>query len=630
MTDFALHQHPVNIEDEMKRSYMDYAMSVIIGRALPDARDGLKPAHRRVLYGMKTMGLSSTRGYRKCAKIVGSVSGNSHAHGDASIYDTLVRMAQDCNMRYALVAGQGNFGSIDGDPPAAMRYTEARLKPLGDDMMADLDEETVDFVPNYDETTEEPTVLPTPFPNLLVNGSAGIAVGMATNIPPHNLREVIDGCIWLIENTHFAAAGARPTTVEKLRNLIRLIPAPDLPTAGQIVGRQGAVQAYTTGRGSILMRAKSEIETNKKGDRQAIVVTEIPYQVNKAKLIERIAELVREKTMEGISDLRDESDRDGMRIVIELKRGEVPEVVLNNLYKHTQLQMSFGIIMLAIVGGRHKVMTLLEKIEIFVDFRPEDVRRRTEFELRKAEARHHILEGLKIALDQLDAVITLIRGAKTVAEARDGLMTQFSLSQIQAQAILDMQLQRLTGLERQKILDELAELLKTIERLRAILSSDKLVMQIVVEELRKVQEKYSDVRRTEILAEEGEFRIEDLIAEEDMAITVSNTGYIKRTAITNYRNQRRGGKGPIRLRTREEDFVSHLFVASTHAYIMIFSDRGRAYWLKVHEVPDVGPDGRGKAIANLVSMEEGERIAALLAVKGVEDGKVIVMGTRKD
>src|SRR6202795_3210792 len=413
--------HPVNIEDEMKRSYMDYAMSVIIGRALPDARDGLKPAHRRVLYGMKTMGLSATRGYRKCAKIVGEVMGNFHPHGDASIYDTLVRMAQDFNMRYPIVDGQGNFGSINGDPPAAMLYTEARLHALADDMMTDLDKETVDFTPNYDETTEEPTVLPTPFPNLLVNGSTGIAVGMATNVPPHNLREVIDGCVWLIENTHFAEATARPSTADKLRNLIRLIPAPDFPTAGQIVGRIGAVQAFTTGRGSILMRAKSEIETNKKGDRQAIIVSEIPYQVNKAKLIERIAELVREKTIEGISDLRDESDRDGMRIVIELKRAEVPEVILNNLYKHTQLQMSFGIIMLAIVGGRPKVMNLLELIESFVDFRREVVRRRTEFELRKAEGRHHILEGLKTALDQLDAVITLIRGSKTPADARIGL-----------------------------------------------------------------------------------------------------------------------------------------------------------------------------------------------------------------
>src|SRR5437588_1024377 len=614
----------------MKRSYMDYAMSVIIGRALPDARDGLKPAHRRVLYGRKTMGLSATRGYRKCAKIVGEVMGNFHPHGDASIYDTLVRLAQDFNMRYPLVDGQGNFGSIDGDPPAAMRYTEARLKSLGDDMMSDLDNETVDFTPNYDETTEEPTVLPAPFPNLLVNGSAGIAVGMATNVPPHNLREVVDGCIWLIENTHFAEAGIVLTRADKLRNLIRLVPAPDFPTAGQIVGGQGAVQAYMTGRGSIMMRAKSEVETNKKGDRQAIVVTEIPYQVNKAKLIERIAELVRDKEIEGISDLRDESDRDGMRIVIELKRGEVPEVILNNLYKHTQLQMGFGIIMLAIVGGLPKIMTLLEMIESFVDFRRDVVRRRTEFELRKAEARYHILEGLKIALDQLDAVIKLIRGSKTVPEARDGLMTQFGLSPLQAQAILDMQLQRLTGLERQKILDELADLLKTIERLRAILASERLLMQIIVDELKDIQSKYGDDRRTEIVeGESGEINIEDLIAEEDMAISVSNTGYIKRTAISTYRSQRRGGKGRIGMRTRDEDFVSYLFVASTHAYIMIFSDRGRAYWLKVHEIPDVGPGGKGKSIANLVSMEEGERIAALLAVKEFDDAHFVVMGTRK-
>ena len=630
MADLLPALHPVNIEDEMKRSYMDYAMSVIIGRALPDARDGLKPAHRRVLYGMKTMGLSSTRGYRKCAKIVGEVMGNFHPHGDASIYDTLVRMAQDFNMRYPLVNGQGNFGSIDGDPPAAMRYTEARLQALADDLMGDLDKETVDYVPNYDETTEEPTVLPAPFPNLLVNGSSGIAVGMATNVPPHNLREVIDGCVWLIENTHFAAAGTRVTTGEKLRNLIRLIPAPDFPTAGQIVGRRGAVQAYTTGRGSILMRARSAIETNKKGDRQSIVVTEIPYQVNKAKLVERIADLVREKTIEGISDLRDESDREGMRIVIELKRGEVAEVVLNNLYKHTPLQSSFGIIMLAIVGGRPKVLNLLELVESFVEFRRDVVRRRTEFELRKAEARYHILEGLKIALDHLDAVITLIRGSKTVGEARAGLMAQFSLSQIQSQAILDMQLQRLTGLERQKILDELADLLKTIERLRAILASERLLMQIIVDELKTVRDTYGDERRSEVIEGEAEdISIEDLITEEDMAITVSNTGYIKRTAITTYRNQRRGGKGRIGMRTRDEDFVSHLFVASTHAYIMIFSDRGRAYWLKVHEIPDVGPGGKGKSIANLVSMEEGEKIAALLAVKEFDESRHVVMGSRR-
>jgi DNA gyrase subunit A len=616
---------PVNIEDEMKRSYMDYAMSVIIGRALPDVRDGLKPAHRRVLFAMRQMGLLSNRAYRKCAKIVGEVIGNYHPHGDAPAYDTLVRLAQDFNMRYPLVQGQGNFGSIDGDPPAAYRYTEARLQALAEQMMADLDEETVDFVPNFDETTEEPTVLPTPFPNLLVNGSTGIAVGMATNIPPHNMREVIEAVVWTIES---AQSEAPPTTAEKQRKLLELVSGPDFPTGGYIVGRQGIHQAYLTGRGAVVMRAKAEIEVSKKGDRSSIVVTAIPYQVNKAKLIERIAELVREKTIEGISDIRDESDRDGMRIVIDLKRGEISDVILNNLYKHTQLQSSFGVILLAIVAGRPKVLTLVELIDTFIEFRREVVLRRTEFELRKAEARAHILEGLKTALDHLDAVIALIRGARNPADARAGLTTQFGLSQIQAQAILDMQLQRLTGLERQKILDELATVLATIERLRAILSSEKLVMEIVVKELRAVQEKYGDARRTEILAEAGEFRIEDLIAEEDMAITVSNTGYIKRTAITNYRNQRRGGKGRIGMRTREEDFVSHLFVASTHAYIMIFSDRGRAYWLKVHEIPDVGPDGRGKAIANLVSMEEGERIAALLAVKEFEPDKFVVMGAR--
>jgi DNA gyrase subunit A len=616
---------PVNIEDEMKRSYMDYAMSVIIGRALPDVRDGLKPAHRRVLFGMRTMGLASNRGYRKCAKIVGEVMGNYHPHGDASIYDTLVRLAQDFNMRYPLVDGQGNFGSIDDDPPAAMRYTEARPEPVAEAMMTDLDKETVDFVPNYDETTEEPTVLPTTFPNLLVNGSAGIAVGMATNIPPHNMREVIDGVIGVIEH--------RTESKEaQLRVLFKAIPGPDFPTGGFIVGRAGIFSAYTTGRGAITMRAKAKVEENRKGDKVSIVITEIPYQVNKKRLLEKIGELHREKIIEGIADLRDESDREGMRIVVELRRGEVPEVVLNNLYKHTQLQTTFGIIMLAISVGRPKVLGLLEIVEQFIEFRREVVRRRTEFELRKAEARAHILEGLKIALDHLDEVIKLIRGSKSPAEAREGLMTQFKLTQVQAQAILDMQLQRLTGLERQKIVDELVELLKTIERLRAILSSDEILMQLVVEELKAVRGRFADERRTEIIDESGELRIEDLIADEDMAITVTNTGYIKRTAISTYRMQRRGGKGRIGMRTREEDFVSHLFVASTHAYIMIFSDRGRGYWLKVHEIPDVGPGGKGKAIANLVSMEEGEKIAALLAVKEwpeQNDLQYVVMGTRK-
>ena len=616
---------PVNIEDEMRRSYMDYAMSVIVGRALPDVRDGLKPAHRRVIYGMRVMGLTSNRSYRKCAKIVGDVMGNYHPHGDASIYDTLVRLAQDFNMRYPLVDGQGNFGSVDGDPPAAMRYTEAKLQRLADDLMADLDKETVDFVPNYDETTEEPSVLPAPYPNLLVNGSSGIAVGMATNIPPHNLREVINGVVWVAENSDVARE-------EKQRALLGFVTGPDFPTAGFIVGRAGIVQAYLTGRGSVLMRARTEVETTKTGNKEAIIVTEIPYQVNKARLLEKIAELARNKVIEGITDLRDESDRRGMRIVIELRRGEMPEVVLNNLYKHTALQTSFGIIMLAIVGGRPQVLTLLDVIERFVEFRRDVVRRRTEFQLRKAQARAHILEGLKIALDRLDAVIKLIRGAKNPADARSGLMEQFSLTQIQAQAILDMQLQRLTGLERQKILDELAELLKTIERLRGILDSEAQLMEIVVKELREIQERYGDDRRTEILDAVGDLNIEDLIAEEDMAITVSKTGYIKRTAVTEYRNQRRGGKGRLGMRTRDEDVLTQLFVASTHAYILIFSDRGRVYWLKVHEIPDVGPAGRGKAIANLVHMRPGERIATLQAVREwpeADGERFVVMGTRR-
>ena len=638
--DLAAGRTPVNIEDEMKRSYMDYAMSVIIGRALPDVRDGLKPAHRRVLYGMRGMGLASNRAYRKCAKIVGEVMGNYHPHGDAAIYDTLVRLAQEFNMRAPLVDGQGNFGSMDGDPAAAMRYTEARLKPLAEELMADLDKETVDFVPNYDETTEEPTVLPAPFPNLLVNGSVGIAVGMATNIPPHNLGEVVEAVIWLAEQQqreraagHRGEEGAegdegRITADAKLRAVLKLVPGPDFPTAGLIVGRAGIVQAYRTGRGSITVRARAVVEESPAG-RSAIIVTEIPYQVNKAKLLEKIAELARDKTIEGISDLRDESDRQGLRIVIELKRGEVGDVVLNNLYKHTQLQTTFGVIMLAIVGGRPVVLPLVDVLEHFIDFRREVVRRRTEYELRKAEARAHILEGLKIALDHLDEVITLIRASKSPGEAREGLMGRFGLTQVQSQAILDMQLQRLTGLERQKILDELAEVLRQIERYRAILGSEALLMEIVVQELRDIRQKYSNPRRTEIIEDEGEFRIEDLIADEDVVITVSHTGYIKRTAVSTYRTQRRGGLGRRGMSVREEDFVSHLFIASTHAYILIFTDKGRVYWLKVYTIPDVGPDGKGKAIANLVSMLPDEQIAALLTVRDFEPGKFVVMGTRR-
>jgi DNA gyrase subunit A len=626
---------PVNIEDEMKRSYLDYAMSVIIGRALPDVRDGLKPAHRRVLYAMSQMGLASNRAYRKCAKVIGEVIGNYHPHGDQPAYDTLVRLAQDFNMRKTLVDGQGNFGSVDGDPPAAYRYTEARLEALAESLMEDLDKNTVDFVPNFDETTTEPTVFPATYPNLLVNGSTGIAVGMATNIPPHNLGEVIDGVIWIIENTLMGAGESKDSPLQtysreqKLKELIRLIPGPDFPTGGMIVGKRGIHEAYVTGRGSIQVRARTEVETTKKGDRQQIVVTEIPYQLNKTRLLERIAELVREKTIEGISDLRDESDRDGMRIVVELKRGEVAEVILNNLFKQTQLQQSFGIITLAIVAGRPKVLSLLEVIEHFIDFRRDVVRRRIEFELRKAEARAHILEGLKIALDHLDVVIKLIRGSKNPAEAKTGLIAQFGLSEIQSQAILDMQLQRLTGLERDKILSELATLQELVAKLRNILANQPLLLKIILDELHAVKAKFADPRRTELIEEEGELSIEDLITEEDVAVTVTDTGYIKRTPITTYRTQNRGGKGRIGMRTREEDVVNHLFVASTHSYMMIFSDRGRAYWLKVHEIPDVGADGKGKSIANLVQMESGEKLAAMLAVQEFDDTRFVVMGTRK-
>ena len=616
-------RQPVNIEDEMRRSYMDYAMSVIIGRALPDVRDGLKPANRRVLYAMRQMGLASNRPYRKCAKIVGEVIGNYHPHGDAPAYDTLVRLAQDFNMRYTLVDGQGNFGSIDGDPPAAYRYTEARLEALAEAVMADLDKDTVDFRPNFDETTEEPTVFPAPYPNLLVNGSTGIAVGMATSIPPHNMREVIEGVLQVI--------ALRDAPVDdRFRALMQAIPGPDFPSGGTIVGRAGIWRAYREGRGNVVVRGKATFEENKKGDRTSIVITEIPYQVNKASLISDIAELVRDKKLEGISDLRDESDRDGMRIVIELKRGELPDVVLNNLYKHTKLQMGYGITLLAIANNRPKVFNLLQIIESFIEFRLEVVRRRIEFELRKAEARAHILEGLRIALDHLDAVIALIRGSKNPAEAKVGLVTQFGLTEIQAQAILDMQLQRLTGLERQKILDELAELRALIARLREILSSDALVIDIIVNELKAIQEKFGDDRRTDIIEDSGDFRVEDLIADEDVVITTTQTGYIKRTALDEYRKQRRGGKGLIGMQTRDEDVVQHLFIANTHAYILIFTDRGKCYWLRVYDIPEVSRSSKGKSIANLVQMAQGEKIAAVLRVQEfpeAEEQRFIVMGT---
>ena len=607
---------PVNIEDEMRKSYVDYAMSVIIGRALPDVRDGLKPVHRRILVGMRDMGLASNRGYRKCAKIVGEVMGNYHPHGDSAIYDALVRMAQDFSYRCTLVDGQGNFGSIDGDPPAAMRYTEARMAPFAEALLDDIDKETVDFVPNYDEEREEPSYLPSKAPNLLVNGSNGIAVGMATNMPPHNLTEVCEAVIHLINSPQ---AG--------LAELMAHIPGPDFPTAGIIHGRSGIRQAYLHGRGQLMMRARATIERQGK-DRDVIIVTEIPYQVNKARLIEKIAELVNEKRLEGIGDIRDESDRHGMRIVIELKRGEQGLVILNNLYKLTPMQTTFGVINLAIVNGQPKVLSLLELLRLFVEHRVDVVRRRTQYELRQAEARAHILEGLQKALDHIDAIIKLIRASKTTAEARDGLIASFQFSEIQAKAILEMQLQRLTSLERKKIEDELAELRVRIAELKEILASDAKLRQVIVQELREVQKKYGDPRRTEIIEEETEIRLEDLIAEEDAVITVTHSGYLKRTPASVYRNQGRGGKGRIGMKTKDEDPVTHVFVANTHSYVLVFTDRGRLYWLKVYEIPDVGSAGRGKAIVNLANLSPEEKVRALLSVKDFDPKVSVLMATR--
>jgi len=607
---------PVNIEDEMRRSYVDYAMSVIIGRALPDVRDGLKPVHRRILVGMRDMGLASNRAYRKCAKIVGEVMGNYHPHGDGPIYDALVRMAQDFSYRYPMVDGQGNFGSIDGDPPAAMRYTEARMSPFAEALLEDIDKETVDFVPNYDEEREEPSYLPSKVPNLLVNGSNGIAVGMATNMPPHNLSEVSEALIHLINNPQAT-----------LRDLMAHIPGPDFPTAGIIHGRSGIRHAYETGRGQLTMRARATIERQGK-ERDVIVVTEIPYQVNKARLIEKIAELVNDKRLEGIGDIRDESDRHGMRIVIELKRGEQGLVILNNLYKLTPMQMTFGVINLAIVNGQPKVLSLVELLRSFVEHRVDVVRRRTQYELRQAEARAHILEGLKKALDHIDAIIKLIRGAKTAVEAREGLIAQFEFTEIQAKAILEMQLQRLTSLERQKIEDELKELREKIAELKEILASDAKLRAVIVKELRDVQKKYGDARRTEIIDEEAEIRLEDLIAEEEAVITVSHSGYVKRTPLSVYRNQGRGGKGRIGMKTKEEDPVTNVFVANTHSYVLVFTDRGRLYWLKVYEIPDVGSAGRGKAIVNLANLSAEEKVRALLSVKDFDPKVSVLMATR--
>jgi DNA gyrase subunit A len=620
-TPVAHNRIPTNIADEMRQSYMDYAMSVIIGRALPDVRDGLKPANRRVLYGMQQMGLAPGRPYRKCAKIVGEVMGNYHPHGDASIYDTLVRMAQPFNMRAPLVDGQGNFGSIDGDPPAAQRYTEARLTRLGASMLEDIDKDTVDYQPTYDDSSVEPMVLPTVLPSLLVNGAAGIAVGMATNIPPHNLGEVVDGLAFLLDNQDL-------TPDERLEGVIARIPGPDFPTAGFIMGREGIEQAYRTGRGSIVMRARSEIET-RKGDRESIVITEIPYQVNKARLIEKIAELARDERIKGIQDVRDESDRQGMRIVVDVKRGEPAQVILNNLYKHTPLQDTFGTIFLAIVDQRPRVLNLLQACELFLDFRRDVVRRRSAYELRKAEARAHVLEGYVVALDHLDEVIALIRASKTPEVAKEGLVARFAFSEIQADEILKLQLQRLTGLERQKIVDELAELRARIADLKDILASPKRIDTIIVGELKALRDTHGDARRTEIVGAATEIAVEDLIADEDVAISITHSGYIKRSSITSYRAQKRGGRGRVGMRTRDEDFVSDLFIASTHSYILIFTNRGRIYWLKVHEVPDVGPQGKGKAIINLVSLQPGEKIAAVCAARDFGSGGFVLLATRR-
>ncbi len=606
----------VYLEEEMKSSYLDYSMSVITARALPDCRDGLKPSNRRILIAMNDLNLAPDRPHRKCAKICGDTSGNYHPHGEQVVYPTLVRMAQDFNMRYPLVDGQGNFGSIDGDEAAAMRYTEARLTPIAMEMLADLDKDTVDFMPNYDETLREPKVLPGKFPNLLCNGSAGIAVGMATNIPPHNLREIVNALVAVIDNPALDEA-----------QLLKLVSGPDFPTGGIIYGREGIREAYLTGRGRINVRAKANVEKLKNGKEQ-IVVSEIPFQVNKSNLIEKIADLVRNKVVEDISDLRDESDRDGMRIVIELKRDVPPQVVLNQLFKHTQMQSTFGVIMLSLVHGAPKVLPLRLMLDEFIKHRHEVVVRRAQYDLKKAEERAHILEGLRIALDHIDAVIATIRASKTVPEAKENLMSRFKLSEIQAQAILDMRLQRLTGLERQKIEDEYRELIKQIEYLKAVLASQAMRMEIIKTELTELKDKYGDDRRTEIVDAEEEITIEDLIAEEDMVITISHQGYIKRLSTSAYRKQNRGGRGVKGIDVKEEDFVEHLFIASTHDYILFFTSKGKAYWIKVHEVPVGGKLAKGKPVVNMVDLVENEKICAFVPVRSFEEGRFVVMATR--
>ncbi len=607
---------PINIEDEMKRSYLDYAMSVIVGRALPDIRDGLKPVHRRILFGMHEMGLTPNRPTRKCAKITGEVMGKYHPHGDAPIYDSLVRMAQPFTMRYPLVEGQGNFGSIDGDPPAAMRYTEARLSRIATALLEDIDKETVDFRTNYDESEQEPEVLPTRVPNLLVNGSAGIAVGMATNIPPHNLTEIINAAIMLIGN---------PRT--PLSEIMEVVPGPDFPTGGFILGRQGILEAFTRGRGQLKLRAKAAIERMGK-DREHIVVTEIPYQVNKSRLIEHAAALVNEKKLEGISEIRDESDRDGTRIVFELKRGEQAEVILNNLYKHTQLQIGFGVIMLSIVNGQPRELGLIDCIKHFIEHRVEVVRRRTEYELRKAREREHILLGFQRALQNLDELIRLIRAARAPREARDSLIAAFQFTERQAQAIIELQLQRLTGMEQQKISDELADIQRRIAEYAEILASETVLRDLIVKELKEVQKVYGDERRTQIIEDTGEIRLEDLVAVEDVAVTVTHGGYLKRTSVDTYRRQSRGGKGRIGMGTRTEDFLEHLIVASTHSYMLVFTNKGRVYWLKIYEIPDAATVGKGKHVSNLISLQPDDTVKAFLAVREFVPDQFIVMVTK--
>ncbi|MGE3977240.1 MAG: DNA gyrase subunit A [Nitrospira sp.] len=608
----------IDIEDEMRSSYLSYAMSVIVGRALPDVRDGLKPVHRRILFGMNEMGLASNRAYRKSAKIVGEVMGNYHPHGNMPIYDALVRMAQDFNMRYPLIDGQGNYGSMDGDPPAAERYTEARMTKLAEEMLADIDKETVDFGPNYDESSQEPLVLPTRVPNLLINGAGGIAVGYATNIPTHNIAEIIDGLLLLLESPDMTIA-----------QLMRKIPGPDFPTAGFIYGMSGIKEAYETGRGLLTLRAKVVVEVDERTERERLIVTEIPYQVNKVSLIKKIAELVQEDRIKGISDLRDESsDREGVRMVIELKRGEIPLVVLNNLYKHTPLETTFGVIMLALVNNRPEILNLKQILHHFLEHRREVVVRRTAFELRKAEERAHILEGLKIALDNLDAVITLIRRSQSPDEARAGLMRQFGLTEIQATAILDMRLQRLTQLERTKLVEEYQEVLKQIEYLKSVLASEALVRTIIKDELTEIREAYKDERRTQIVKEEAEISLEDLIAAEEVIVTISHAGYIKRNAVSLYRAQRRGGKGKIGMGIKEEDFVVNLFTASTHDALLFFTDAGKVYWLKVHEIPEASRAAKGKALVNLLALSGSEKVTATLPVKEFREDRYIVMGTK--